>query len=281
MSKIKITCDSTGDLTHELYQQYQIRMIPLGISLDDVLYNDGVDLAASDIFSFVERTGRLPKTSSPSIGTYMDVFESYLNQGFQVIHISLSSELSSSYQNACAAAAELGNVFVVDSRSLSSASGLLAIAAAEMAEEELLAVQIVNRLNELKTHLECTFIIQTLDYLHKGGRCPGVAALGANLLKLRPEIIMSDGSMHVGRKFRGTGLKTQLAYIRSRLEGRTDIRDNRIILVSAGVSKEDLDAMRSLVRELQPDAKILETLAGCTISSHCGPNCMGLMFLTE
>ncbi len=281
MSQIKITCDSTCDLTEELYRKYDVEVMPLGIMLGDKLYRDGVDVTAESVFSFVSETGVLPKTSAASVTEYADLFRKYTEQGYAVIHINISSEFSVCYQNACRAAEEVGNVYPIDSRNLSSGSGHLVMAAAELAAKGLEAPEIAERLNEMKTRLDVSFVLQTLEYLKKGGRCSGVVALGASLLHLRPEIEVVDGSMKVGRKYRGKMEKSILDYVRGRLEGRTDLQLNRIFITHSHAPAEIVEKVRQLVLELQPFAEVIETYAGCTVSSHCGPNCLGVLFFRK
>ena len=223
MSKIKITCDSTCDLTNELYEKNNVSVVPLSIALGDEIRRDSIDINADEIFHFVKTNNQLPKTSAISIGEYEDIFGKYISEGYTVIHINISSELSSSHQNACLAAEELGNVYVVDSRNLSSGSGHLVLLAAAMAESGMEAKDIVDALNEKKGKLDVSFVLQTLEYLHKGGRCSSIAACGANALKLHPEIQVVDGKMQVGKKYRGDMEKSILAYIHGRLDGRDDL----------------------------------------------------------
>lgn len=281
MEKIKITCDSTCDLTRELYEKNNVSVISLGVVLGEEERLDGIDISAKDIYDYVGRTGQLPKTSAISIGTYEDVFSGYVRDGYKVIHINISSELSSSHRNACLAAEEIGNVFCIDSRNLSSGSGHLVLTAAELATAGLPAEEIVEILNKKKEKLDVSFVLQTLDYLHKGGRCSGVAAFGANALKLRPEILVSDGSMQVGKKYRGDMEKTVLAYIRGRLEGRDDVDTDRIFITHSGVPADILSKARELVESLHTFKEVLITQAGSTITSHCGPNCLGVLFFKK
>ncbi|MBQ8555018.1 MAG: DegV family protein [Clostridia bacterium] len=281
MANVKITCDSTCDLTGELYTRNQVTVVPLGVTLGSEFRRDGVDITADELFRYVQTAGELPKTSAISIGEYEDVFRSLVEDGSQVVHISLSSELSSSHQNACIAAEAVGNVFVVDSRSLSTGSGHLVLLAREMADRGMAAKEITDALNEKKKDLEVSFVLQTLDYLHKGGRCSGLTAYGANVLKLRPEIEVVDGKMQVGKKYRGEMERSILAYVRGRLEGRTDIQTGRIFVTHSGVPGEVLEKVIALVKELQPFREVIDTQAGCTISSHCGPACLGLLFFRE
>ncbi len=281
MSNIRITCDSTCDLTASLYETYRVQPVPLGISLGDDFRQDGVNIKPQDIYDYAAATGSLPKTSAISVGEYEELFRSLTAQGDTVIHINLSSELSSSHQNACLAAQMVGNVYVVDSRNLSSGSGHLVLLARELADQGKSPQEIVKALEEARDKLDVSFVLQTLEYLHMGGRCSGVAAFGANLMKLRPEIEVIGGKMQVGRKYRGTMEKTILAYIRGRLEGRTDIDCGRIFITHSGVPQDIEDKAVALVKELQPFREVLVTSAGCTISSHCGPNCLGVLFLRK
>ena len=281
MSNIRITCDSTCDLTASLYETYRAQPVPLGVSLGDDFRRDGVDIKPQDTYAFAAATGSLPKTSAISVGEYEELFRSLTAQGDPVIHINLSSELSASHQNACLAAQMVGNVYVVDSRNLSSGSGHLVLLARELADEGKSPEEIVATLEEARAKLDVSFVLQTLEYLHMGGRCSGVAAFGANLMKLRPEIEVIGGKMQVGHKYRGTMEKTILAYIRGRLEGRTDIDCHRIFITHSGVPQDIEDKAVALVKELQPFREVIVTSAGCTISSHCGPNCLGVLFLRK
>lgn len=281
MSNIRITCDSTCDLTASLYETYRVQPVPLGISLGDDFRQDGVNIKPQDIYDYAAATGSLPKTSAISVGEYEELFRSLTAQGDTVIHINLSSELSSSHQNACLAAQMVGNVYVVDSRNLSSGSGHLVLLARELADQGKSPQEIVKALEEARDKLDVSFVLQTLEYLHMGGRCSGVAAFGANLMKLRPEIEVIGGKMQVGRKYRGTMEKTILAYIQGRLEGRTDIDCGRIFITHSGVPQDIEDKAVALVKELQPFREVLVTSAGCTISSHCGPGTIGILFIRK
>lgn len=281
MEKIKVTCDSTCDLTPELYQSYGVDILPLGITLGETLYYDGVNVAAKDLFAYADRTGTLPKTSAVSPNTYIETFRPYVEDGYSIIHINISSEFSTCYQNACLAAAELENVYPVDSRNLSSGSGHLVLLAVELARQGLSAREIVDILNERKEKLDVSFVLQHLDYLRMGGRCSGVAVLGANLLKLRPEIRVVDGKMTVGTKYRGSMERSVLDYVRGRLANRDDVEPGRIFVTHSGVPKDLEDKVVALVKELHPFREVLVTRAGSTISSHCGPECLGVLFFKK
>lgn len=283
MEKIKITCDSTCDLSPELCEKYDIEMIPLSITLGDESYRDGIDIQSQDVYSFVSGSGILPKTSAVSVGGYESVFSKYTNEGYSVIHINISSDFSSCYQNACLAAEEVGNVYPFDSRNLSAGSGYYAIAARELAEDGSCSTvdEILEKLEEIKEKVNVSFVIQTLDHLKMGGRCSGVAALGANLLKLRPEILVKDGKMTVGKKYRGNRVQSISAYIRGKLEGRDDIDHRRAFVLHGGLPEEEFRNALALVRELQPFEEVLTGQVGCTIASHAGPDVLGILFVTK
>lgn len=281
MGKIKITCDSTCDLTAELYEKYDVEVLPLGIMLGETLYHDGVDVTAKDVFAYVKKTGVLPKTSAVSVGEYTDVFQKYTDQGYSVIHINISSEFSSCYQNASIAAEDFENVYVIDSRNLSTGSGHLVIAAAELAQKSDDAAAIAEELRRMQKRLDVSFVLQTLDYLKKGGRCSGVVAFGANMMQLRPEIQVVEGKMQVGRKYRGKPEKSIADYVRGRLAGRDDLQLNRIFVTHSHVAPEIVEQVVAQVKEIAPFAEVLVTVAGCTISSHCGPECLGVLFFTK
>ena len=281
MNKIKITCDSTCDLTRELYEKYDVEVIGLGVSLGDKLYRDGVDIEANDVFSYVAENGVLPMTSAVSIGEYEQMFQKYVSQGYTVVHINISSDLSSCHQNANIAAKEVGNVYPVDSRNLSTGSGHLVIEAALMAQSGMSGEEIVDKLHVLRDKLDVSFVLQTLDYLKKGGRCSSLAAFGANFLQLRPEIEVKDGRMGVGNKYRGKIEKSVSDYVKGRLEGRKDIRTERIFVTHSHAPAEVVADTIALVKQLHPFTEVIETIAGCTISSHCGPHCLGVLFFKK
>lgn len=280
--KIKITCDSTCDLTPQMYEKYDIEVLPLGIVVGDELKRDSVDINPPGIFEYVSKTGTLPKTSAASVAEYCELFSKFTSQGYAVIHINISAEFSSCHANACMAATQTdGEVYVIDSRNLSTGSGHLAILGSELAAKGMPAKDVAEALDEAKRRLDVSFVLQTLDYLQKGGRCPGVVAFGANLLKLRPEIEVRDGKMTVGKKYRGSMEKSIFDYVRGRLEGRTDIDTHRIFVTHSYVPQELVDKVVDYVKQLHPFEEVLVSYAGCAVSSHCGPNCLGVLFFKK
>ena len=281
MYKIKITCDSTCDLPIELYDLFSVEVIPLGVVLGDELRHDGVDVTVGELYDYVDKTGILPKTSAISEGEYIDRWQRYIDDGYEIIHINISSEISACHQNARLAADDIGHVYPVDSRSLSSGSGILVLAAGKMAEEGLSAPEIAERLEELKLRIDCSFVLQTLEYLQKGGRCSSVLAFGANLLKLRPEILMQDGSMDVGKKYRGSAEKSITAYVRGRLDGRDDLDRSLIFVTHSCAEPEIVKETMRIVKEEYGFENVYEACASSTISSHCGAGTLGVIFVKK
>ena len=281
MSKVKITCDSTCDLTKELYEKYNVSVVSLGVNMGEDSRLDGVNVSPEELYAYVAESGKLPSTNAISIGTYEDFFKPFVDEGYEIVHINLSSELSCSHSNAKIVAADLGGIYPVDSLSLSTGSGHLVIMAAELAEAGKSAAEIAAELEKMREKLDVSFVLQTLDYLHKGGRCSSLAMLGANLLKLRPEIVMSEGKLGVGKKYRGSTEKSVLDYVKGRLEGAENVKLDRIFVTHSGIAQEIQDKVVALIKELHPFEEVVVTRAGSTISCHCGPECLGVLFMRK
>lgn len=275
--RIKITADSTCDLSPQLIEQYQIGIMPLHICIGEDSYKDTVEIDPDTLFQKVDE-GLSYHTAAVNVQEYLNAFAEYLQEYDAVVHITISGEMSSCYQNACIAAQELGNVYVVDSRSLSSGMGHLVLDAAEMAAEGMTAQAIKQELEQRKGKLDVSFILATLEYLQKGGRCSSIIALGANLLHLRPCIQVREGKMHTGKKFRGKLDKCYLEYIHEALSDPHTIDTRRIFITDSGLSEEQRQMLEDEVKNLVPFETVYHTQAGCTISGHCGPHCMGVLF---
>lgn len=273
-----ITSDSTCDLTPELLQAHNIELFPLYIVRDDKAYRDGLEIFPADIFAHVQAGGDLCATSAVNLADYMGRFRTLCAQYDEVIHINISSEFSCCHQNAKLAAAEFPNVHVVDSRNLSTGHGQVVLAACEMAEAGMRAADILKELNDLIPRVNASFILDRLDYMRKGGRCSSVVALGANLLKLKPCIEVAGGKMHVGKKYRGSLDKCLTAYLADRFRDLEAIDPRRVFLVSAGLPDETRRAVRTLIEARGYFEELIETTAGCTISCHCGPGTLGVMY---
>jgi len=280
-NKILISSDSTCDLSPELLERYNIKTVPLGVNLGDKTFFDGVDITPDEIYAHHEKPGELPKTTAANVGDLIDYFKPLSEENKAVIHLSLSSDFSSTYNNACLAASEYDNIFVVDSRNLSTGNGLLVIAAKEMAESGMEAKKIVEKLNEMALCVDASFVINDLEYLHKGGRCSALAMLGANLLKLKPCIEVKNGKMGVGKKYRGKYSAVLQEYVAERLVDIDNIDLTRIFVTHAGVDSEIVDSVIAKVKEVAPFKEVLLTRAGCTISSHCGADTLGILFVRK
>lgn len=279
--QIIISSDSTCDLSKELVDRYQIRIQPMGISLGDQIYRDGVDITPDMIYAHHEKTGQLPKTSAINVVEALEYFEKLTKDGSAVIHFTISSSMSSTYNNACVAAQEFENVYVVDAKNLSTGSGLLVLAAAEMAQEGMEAQQIVEKLNDLADRVDASFVVDNLEYLVKGGRCSALAAFGANLLQLKPCISVKNGAMGVGKKYRGKFEKVLLTYVADRLADAEDICLDRVFVTHAGCDPKVVESVAEAVKNTLPFREILVTRAGCTVSSHCGANTLGVLFIRK
>ena len=278
--KIKISADSTCDLSPELLEAYQIGIAPLYIVRDGQSLVDRVDITPDEIYDHVAAGGSMCSTAAVSVYDYVEFFRRELADCDAVVHFHISGDMSACYQNACIAAEEVGNVYPVDARNLSTGIGLLVLEAAELAREgKLTAQEIQQEMNRRRELLDVSFLVERLDYLRKGGRCSSVAALGANVLSLRPCIQVKDGKMGVGKKYRGAYQKCLLQYVKERLEGRDDIDTRRIFITeSGGFSEEEVAEVAAAVRSYQPFEEVLHTRAGCTVSSHCGPRTLGILY---
>ena len=278
---VVITADSTCDLSPELKERYHIRTLPLSISLGDENYRDGEDFTPDDLYRRFRADGTLPKTAAPSVQEFLDFFTPLTEQGFDVVHLDISAELSGTFRAASLAAGELRGVYTVDSRMLSTGVGLLCIEAAECAERGMCAYEIADHLNTLRDKVDTSFVLDTLEFMWKGGRCTGVAALGANLLKLKPGLEMKDGKLGVFKKYRGNIEKVYEQYVRERLDGKK-VRPGHIFITESGeIAPEVVERMSRLALELSGCREVHHTMAGCTVSTHCGPKTLGVLFIEE
>lgn len=279
---VRVSADSTCDLSQEILEQYDIGIVPLYIILGEKTCRDGIDCTKQDLYDFAEKTGRLGSTAAVPIADYYEYFQQRLETlrpagtfHHFLGHVRLLPERLRGGGHAGRAGVCGGR------RNLSTGIGHLAMDAVELARAGKDGGEIQAVLNEKKAKLNVSFVLDTLKYLYKGGRCSGVAALGANLLNLKPCIEVHDGAMGVGKKYRGALKKTFEAYIRDRLEGRDDIDYHRIFITDSGVDRELIRELMDLIRSLGPFEEIWNTQAGCTIANHCGPNCMGILYYNK
>ena len=282
MSKpVIITADSTCDLSQELLERFAIKTIPLTILLGEESFYDGIQFTPADMYRRYRADGTLPKTSAPSVQQFIDFFRPFVEAGCEVVHLDISSELSSSYSTACIAAAELGDVYPVDSRMLSTGVGLLAIEAAECRDRGMEAKEIAAHIASLTDKVDTSFVLDTLEFMWKGGRCSGVAALGANLLHLKPALEMSGGKLGVYKKYRGNIKAVYKQYISERLAGKS-VRPGHVFITNSGeVDEATLAELETLVRSTIEVKEVHHTTAGCTVASHCGPKTLGVLFINE
>lgn len=279
---VKIASYSTCDLSPELLRQYDISITPLSVCCGERIGADGTEITPDDIYEYVRSEGKLPQTSAVNVADYTAEFQRWTKQDCCVVHFCISSDFSSTYQNACLAAKEVGNVFVVDSRNLSTGQGLLVLHGAEMAANGYYAQEIWETCSAMAKRVEASFVIDSLDYLYKGGRCSALGAFGGNLLRLKPCIEVRNGKMTPGKKYRGKIEKVMLQYVEDRLRNRTDIDKHRIFITHTKCSPIAVQAVRDKIQEIMPDfEEILETTAGATITSHCGPNTLGILFVRK
>ncbi len=279
---IIITSDSSTDLGQELIKEHDIKIVPLRVSLGEQSYFDGVDISPRDIYRYYEENGELPKTSSVNILEYENFFSRYSADDTEVLHFSLSSELSSTYQNACAAAASFPNVHVVDTRSLSTGGGLLVMMAVDLVREGMKSArEIAEICRKAAARVDASFVIESLEFLKKGGRCSALAALGANLLKIKPCIVLKNGRMQLSRKYRGTLEKVQRLYIADQLSEPETIDTDRVFITHTGCDESLVEGCRKVLSELLPFKEVLVTVAGSTITSHAGSNTLGILFMRK
>ena len=279
--KIKILSDSTCDLSPELLQKYDITLVPLTIVKDGTPYLDGIDIVPADIFSHVAGGGDLCSTTALNMGEYQDWFSKYTSDYDGILHINISAEFSSCYQNACLAAEEFSNVRVVDSRNLSTGQGLVVLKACELAQTCQSLDELQQQVTEFTSRVEASFLLDQLQYMVKGGRCSSVVALGANLLNLKPCIEVKNGKMSVVKKYRGNYAKCLANYVKDRLHGREDLDHQTLFVTRTPVTQECLDAVKSAVDEYADFDNIYWTEAGCTVSCHCGPSTLGVLFVRK
>lgn len=279
--KIKILSDSTCDLSAELLKENDITLVPLTVIKDGQEFKDGVTITPADIFAHVAAGGALCSTSANSVGEYEEKFAQFAPQYDGVLLITIGSGFSSCYQNACIAASDFDNVKVVDSQNLSTGQGLVVLEACRLAKECTTLDQLHQKVQAFTEKVEASFLVDKLVYLAKGGRCSAVAALGANLLNLKPCIDVKDGKMGVSKKYRGKYAKCLGSYVQERLADREDIRRDILFVTKTEVSDEEYQCVMEAVQEYGHFEKVYETTAGCTVSCHCGPGTLGVLFVRK
>ena len=276
--KVKISADSTCDLSQELLEKYQVTIAPLSVIIDGDSHKDGVDVTPENIFRAVD-LGKKVQTAAVNQFEYEELFGNLLKENDAVVHFCISREMSSCYSDACEAARKLGNVYVVDSRNLSTGIGLLVLEACELAAMGKSAEEIFNTIEARKEKVVTTFVVQDIGYLYRGGRCSGLEALGAKMLKIRPSIVVHDGKMSPGKKYRGKMDRCIPDYVRDMEEDLLTACEDRVFITHSGCTEETIAAVREYLESLGHFKEIHITRAGAVISSHCGPGTLGVLFI--
>ena len=281
---VKIISDSTCDLSKELIEKYDIEILPLHIMLGEEEYEDGKSITPDEIYKWSDEHKTTPKTSAAGITQVVDAYRPYLEQGREIVSFSISSEMSTTNNVMRMAAQELDaeeKVFVIDSANLSTGIGLLVIEAAIMAQEGKNGAQIVARMEELKPLVKASFVVDTLTYLYRGGRCSGLAAMAGGMLKLHPKIVVENGKMKPEEKFRGKIAKVIMDYVRSMETDLKNAKKDRVFITHSGCDETIISEVKAYLEDMNHFDEILVTRAGCVISSHCGPGTLGVLFIKE
>lgn len=281
---IKIISDSTCDLSKDLIEKYNIEIVPLHIHLGEEEYQDGVTITPEEIYKWSDANNTTPQTAAVSLGEMVDVYQPHLDKGDEIIIFSISDSMSSTGSVMRMAAAELeaeDRVHVIDSANLSTGVGLLVLEAAEMAAQGMAATEIVAKIEELKPRVRASFVVDTLTYLHRGGRCSGVAALAGSVLQLHPKIVVENGKMDATKKYRGKINVVIKTYAKEMEEDLLHAKKNRVFITHSGCDATVVESVRNYLEGLNYFEEILETRAGSVVSSHCGPGTLGVLFIEE
>jgi len=276
---VRVSADSTCDLSPELLQAYGIETLPLYVVMDGNAYKDGLELTPDELYAKVREAGKIGSTAAINVDEYLTFFTRMKESCDTLIHFTISSEMSSCFQNACIAAEEVGGVYVIDSRNLSTGIGLQVLRACELAQKGMAAEVIVSYVREMAGRVDATFIPESLEFLKMGGRCSAAAALGANLLRLKPCIQVREGKMLVGKKYTGSMENVLSKYVKDRLNNLEDLDLSRVFITHSGMSDPAIiDKVKDAVLAIAPFEDVQITRAGCTVSNHCGPNTLGVLF---
>ncbi|MCR5094312.1 MAG: DegV family protein [Lachnospiraceae bacterium] len=279
---IRVYSDSTCDLSPELLERYHIGIIPLHVHLGERTCRDGVDVTPDEIFSWSDANNATPKTSAPSLEEVMEIYRGVLDAGDELVVFTISSSMSSSNNVCMLAAQELeaeDRVTVIDSENLSTGVGLLVVEAAELAAQGVSRPEIQKKIEEYRPRVRASFVVDTLVYLHRGGRCSGLAALMGSALKLHPRIVVQNGAMHSDRKYRGSIDKVVMSYSKELEEALKTAKPDRVFITHTMLSNEPVLAVKEYLESLRHFNEVLDTHAGGVISSHCGPGTLGVLFI--
>ena len=281
---VKIISDSTCDLSPELLTRYEIDILPLHILLGDKEFEDGKNITPDQIYAWSDANKTTPKTSAPAMADAIELFRPYVTAGREIVCFSISSSMSTSGNVMRLAAEELGasgQITVIDSANLSTGIGLLVVEAAIMAKKNRTASEIVSEIEKLKPNVRASFVVDTLTYLYRGGRCNAVAAMAGGVLKLHPKIVVEDGAMNASKKYRGKIASVILSYVKDMEKDLKNARQERIFITHSGCDREIVETVRTYLKNLGIFEEILETRAGGVVSSHCGPGTLGVLYISK
>ena len=281
---VKIISDSTCDLSPELLARYEIDILPLHILLGDQEFEDGKNITPDQIYAWSDANKTTPKTSAPAMADAIELFRPYVTAGREIVCFSISSSMSTSGNVMRLAAEELGasgQITVIDSANLSTGIGLLVVEAAIMAKKNRTASEIVSEIEKLKPNVRASFVVDTLTYLYRGGRCNAVAAMAGGVLKLHPKIVVEDGAMSASKKYRGKIASVILSYVKDMEKDLKNARQERVFITHSGCDREIVETVRTYLKNLGIFEEILETRAGGVVSSHCGPGTLGVLYISK
>ena len=281
MSKVAILTDSTCDLSEKLIRENNISVIPLYVSFDEEIYKDGVDINAARLYELVKEKKKLPKTSACSVGDFVEIFSKYLNDGYDVFYMGIGSKLSTTYNSAILAKEELNTerVQVCDSANLSTGTGLQLLKAAKLVNEGKTVKEIKEEIDKISPNVRSKFAVESLEYLHKGGRCSGVARFFGTMARLKPVISVVDGKLDVFTKT--IGKRKALQVMIDDIVSNKDNIDKDCVMVTHTYADEEAKCLKEQLNELIPDANVEITDAGCVISSHCGKGTIGILYIMK
>ena len=278
--RVKITADSTCDLSPELVEKYNISISPLSGVIDGQVHKDGLDVRPEDVFRAVDQ-GKKVQTAAVNQFEYEEFFRPLLAEYDAIVHFCISKEMSSCFADACKVAEKLGNIYVIDSRTLSTGIGLLALEACEMAAMGRSAREIYDQVMALRDKVVTTFVVRDIGYLYRGGRCSGLEALGAKMLRIRPEIVVHEGRMSPGEKYRGSYEHYLKHYIKDVLKRVENVDYKRAFITHSPCEDGMTEFAAQCLREYGHFREVLDTVAGCTVCTHCGPNTLGVLFMRK
>ena len=281
---VKIISDSTCDLSPELLARYEIDILPLHILQGDQEFEDGKNITPDQIYAWSDANKTTPKTSAPAMADAIELFRPYVTAGREIVCFSISSSMSTSGNVMRLAAEELGasgQITVIDSANLSTGIGLLVVEAAIMAKKNRTASEIVSEIEKLKPNVRASFVVDTLTYLYRGGRCNAVAAMAGGVLKLHPKIVVEDGAMNASKKYRGKIASVILSYVKDMEKDLKNARQERVFITHSGCDREIVETVRTYLKNLGIFEEILETRAGGVVSSHCGPGTLGVLYISK